>query len=165
MNYGSKTLESLADIRAACQHAVALAPLAYPPDLPSKPELLGAPDWYPFEHTPCALGEEIRQAFKRTSGLKHNSAVLESIADVVDTINLRRGRQSFVMALGFKAAAGLAQRIAAHLSDRDVAGQCVDTLLKMRAPGFAAEVALLRDDDQTWVRRLARKYIERYAAA
>jgi hypothetical protein len=69
------------------------------------------------------------------------------------------------MALAFKDAVTLAPRLAAHLRDRDVAGHCVDTLLKMGAPGFASEVERLLDDEQTWIRRLARRYIEHYAAA
>ena len=63
------TLEALADVRAACQRARALAPAAHPPDLPTKPELLGAPDWHPFEHAAWALGEDVRQALKRAPSL------------------------------------------------------------------------------------------------
>ena len=159
------TLEALADVRAACQRARARAPAAYPPDLPTKPELLGAPDWHPFEHAAWTLGEEVRQALKRAPSLKRDRSLLDSIADVVDTLNLRRGRQSFALALGFKGAAALAPRLAAHLSDRDIAGQCLHSLIKMGASGFASEVARLSDHEQAWIRRLARRYLDEYAAA
>ena len=49
--------------------------------------------------------------------------------------NLRRGRQSFIMLLGFKAAEPFAGEIAHDLRDRDVDGHVLDTPLKMRAPG------------------------------
>jgi hypothetical protein len=38
----------------------------------------------------------------------------------------------------------------------------VDTLLKMRAGGFADAVAPLVQSDKAWIRRLAKKYVERY---
>ena len=159
------TLETLADVRAACQRARALAPVTYPPDLPTKPALLGAPDWHPFEHAAWALGEEVRQAVKRAPSLKRDRSLLDSIADVVDTVNLRRGRQSFALALGFKSAVALAPRLPAHLSDGAIAGQCLHSLIKMGASGFASEVARLRDHEQTWIRRLVRRYLEQHAAA
>jgi hypothetical protein len=165
MTRSASTLEALADIRAACQKARALAPTDYPPDLPAKPELLGAPDWYPFEHTVWALGEDVRQALTRAPSLRRDVALLGSIAEVLDTVNLRRGRQSFAMALGFKGAAPLAPRLAEHLSDGDLRGHIVQALLKIGAPGFASAVAPLLNDKQTWIRRLARTYLARYGAA
>src|SRR5215471_1085433 len=40
--------------------------------------------------------------------------------------------------------------------------QVVDTLLKMRAGGFADAVAPLVQSDKAWIRRLAKKYVGRY---
>jgi hypothetical protein len=165
MSRSAATLEALADIRAACARAQALAPSAYPNDLPSKPDLRGEPDWYPFEHAAWALGEEVRQAFKRAPTLKRDALLLDSIAAVVDTVNLRRGRQSFAMALGFKSAAALAPRLAAHLGDLDVAGHVAHALLKMGATGFASEIRPLLQDKHAWIQRLARRYLAREAAA
>ena len=80
-------------------------------------------------------------------------------------LNLRRGRQSFVMALGFTGAAHLAPRVARFLADPDVDGQVIDTLLKMRAPGFVAAVRPLLTDTHAWIRNLAKKYVARYSPA
>jgi len=38
----------------------------------------------------------------------------------------------------------------------------VDTLLKMKATGFARDVAPLMGSDKAWIRKLAREYLERY---
>ncbi len=66
------------------------------------------------------------------------------------------------MALGFVAARRYAETLVPFLTDTDVDGQLVDTLIKMRAPGFKREVASLLHSDKTWIRRLAKKYVDRY---
>jgi hypothetical protein len=48
------------------------------------------------------------------------------------------------------------------LSDSDVDGQIVHTLLKMRATGHARVVATLLGSKEAWKLLLVRKYIERY---
>jgi hypothetical protein len=149
----------------SCRDALALAPQVYPSDLPPREELLGVPDWYPFEHQAWDIGESIRQSFQQVPRLKRDPAALESVMDVVDCVNLRRGRQSFVMALGFTAAAPLAPRIARFLADRDVDGQVIDTLLKMRVPAFVDAVRPLLTDKHAWIRNLATKYVARYSPA
>jgi hypothetical protein len=111
------------------------------------------------------MGERIRQSFKTHPKLKMDLAVIDAVVEVVECINLRRGRQSFVMALGFSAASPVAGRIARFLADADIDGQVLDTLLKMRASHFATEVAPLTDAKKAWVRNLAKKYMTRYAAA
>ncbi len=101
-------LRSEEDILAACERALALAPADYPPTLPTSPDLAGAPEWYPFEYDAWAIGEAVRQAFSRTPLLKKNRPVQKKVIEVTTCRNLRRGRQSFIMALGFVAARGLA---------------------------------------------------------
>lgn len=155
-------LESATDILAACDRALALAPLDYPPTLPGTPELRGAPAWYPFEHEAWAIGEAVRQVFVRHPRLKKQKDVLAKVLQIATCRNLRRGRQSFVMALGFVAARDQAAELAPLLADPDVDGQVVDTLLKMRAPGFASNVRPLLDSDKAWIRKLVGRYIERY---
>ena len=81
------------------------------------------------------MGEEVRQTFKKWPRLKRDPAAAESAMEVVECANLRRGRQSFVMAIGFTAAAHLAPRVARFLNDADIDGQVIDTLLKDEGPG------------------------------
>jgi hypothetical protein len=147
---------------AACQQALRLAPEEYPPTLPTAKELLGGPEWYSFEHEAWRIGETIRQGFVQNTGLKKKHAVLEKVLEVATCRNLRRGRQSFIMALGFVAAQQHAKALSPYLSDADVDGQVVYTLIKMKAPGFVAEVEPLLQSDKTWIRNLAKKYLSRY---
>jgi hypothetical protein len=122
----------------------------------------GAPEWHSFEHQAWPIGESIRRAIAQNPRLKKNESILAKLAEVATCRNLRRGRQSFVMALGFVAAQKYAQNLVPFLSDPDVDGQILDTLIKMKAPGFAQDVALLLNSERTWVRRLAKKYVDRY---
>ena len=66
------------------------------------------------------------------------------------------------MAIGFVDARQYAEALIPFLSDSDVDGQIIYTLLKMRASGHAHAVRGLLESEKTWIRRLARKYIERY---
>jgi hypothetical protein len=66
------------------------------------------------------------------------------------------------MAMGFVAAYQYASALVPFLSDSDVDGQVVHTLLKMRAGGYAEAVAPLLQSEKPWIRRLAKKYVERY---
>jgi hypothetical protein len=159
----SDQISSAQDIVDACDRALRLAPTTYPPTLPASSDLLGAPDWYPFERDAWPIGEDIRQAFIRDPKLKKNDIVMSRLVDVATCRNLRRGRQSFIMALGFVGAREHAARLAESLNDDDVAGQVLDTLLKMKAPGFSARVRPLLQARHAWIRRLAQRYVERYS--
>jgi hypothetical protein len=67
------------------------------------------------------------------------------------------------MALGFVSARDYAERLAVFLGDPDVDGQVLDTLIKMKASNYTREVNLLLHSDKTWIRRLAKKYLDRYS--
>jgi hypothetical protein len=155
-------LTSGEQIFAACEQALQLAPKEYPATLPASKELAGAPEWYSFEREAWPIGESIRRAFAKNPKLKRKDAVLARVVEVARCRNLRRGRQPFVMALGFVAARSYAETLVPLLSDPDIDGQVLFTLLKMKAPGFAREVALLLLSNKPWTRRLAKKYVERY---
>jgi hypothetical protein len=142
-----------------------MAPDIYPPDLPSRPELLGAPDWYSFEHAVWPIGEQLRNSFKTRPKLKLDLGGVGAVMDVIECNSLRRGRQSFVMAIGFTAAYPLATRLARFLDDKDIDGQVIAALLKMRVSDFVAEVSPLMKAEKTWIRNLAKKYVQRYSAA
>jgi len=67
------------------------------------------------------------------------------------------------MALGFVAAREFADTVAPFLSDPDVEGQVLDTLIKMKAPGYTQQAVSLLHSDKAWIRRLAKKYVDRYS--
>jgi hypothetical protein len=142
--------------------AIRLAPNEHLPELALSSELLNAPQWYPFELRAWEIGENIRSLLKANKKLRSNDELLSAIAAVIDCENLRRGRQSFFFSLEFVKAQKYAPRVATHLSDSDVRGHALKALLKMRVPGYSEVVRALLNDEQLWIRRLARKYIERY---
>jgi hypothetical protein len=151
------------EIIAACEDALRLAPTEYPPTLSPSKELFGAPDWYPFEHQAWRIGESITQALARDPRLRKREPILSKVAEVATCKNLRRGRQSFVVVLGFVSARHYAERLAAFLGDPDVDGQVLHTLIKMRASGYTREAELLLFSEKTWIRRLATRYLDRYS--
>jgi hypothetical protein len=156
---------SAAEIIEACEQGLGLAPIEYPPDLPAlnAPKALrGLPQWHSFEHEAWGIGERIRRAFVQNPKLKKNAAALEKVLEVAGCRNLRRGRQSFIMALGFVDAREHAKALSPFLRDPDVDGHVLYTLIKMRAPGFVPEVEPLLQSDKTWKRNLAKKYLSRY---
>jgi hypothetical protein len=133
----------------------------FPPD----PIAPGVPAWHKFENSTWAIGEVIRQSLKARPRLKKDPDVLHAILGVIQNRNLRRGRESFVMLLGFTGAAKYAPIVARFASDPDICGHVVDTLLKMRVPGYTMQIAKLTSHNRAWIRRLAQKYVERYADA
>jgi hypothetical protein len=162
MAMSSDVPASAEEIFAACETALSLAPALYPPTLPPFKESLGAPDWYSFEHEAWGIGESVRRSFVQNPKFKKNQDVLNRMLEVACCRNLRRGRQSFIMALGFVAARLYAKTLSSFLNDPDVDGHVVYTLIKMKAPGFISEVEPLLQSDKTWIRNLAKKYLSRY---
>lgn len=153
---------SAQEILEACESALRLAPVEYPPTLPPSKELFGAPGWYDFEYESWRIGESVRRAFVDNPKLKKNDALLRKVLEVATCRNLRRGRQSFIMALGFVAAQQHASTLSQFLNDPDVNGQAIYTLIKMKAPSFARNVEPLLGSEKTWIRNLAKKYLSRY---
>ena len=153
------------DIVAACRTVRNLAPVSFPADLPPTPLIPGVSAWQEFERATWGIGERIRQTLLVNPKFKKNPDLIQAVLEVIQDRNLRRGRESFVMLLGFTGAAKHAPLVASFASDPDIEGHVVDTLLRMRAPGFAREVSGLTNHQHAWIRRLARRYMERYPAA
>lgn len=126
--------------------------------------LAGAPEWYSFEHEAWAIGEEIRQWLSANLKLKEEKRIKEGIFTVIQNQNLRRGRESFVMLLGYKNAADMAERVAVYLDDDDISGHALDTLHKMKIYGYKEKASTLLTSEKTWVRNVAKKYIQKAVA-
>ncbi len=138
------------------------APLEFPKDLPTRKELLGNSDWYDFEIQTWNIGENIRQLFVVNPTLRKNKDILDKILEIIKTVNLRRGRQSFVLLLGFVGAKPLAPELVDFLEDKDIDGHILDTLLKMKAGEYTKQIKPLLNSNATWIKNLAKKYCERY---
>jgi hypothetical protein len=52
-------LKSEQEILAACEEVILLVPVEFPLTLPPSKELLGTPEWYPFELQAWTIGGSI----------------------------------------------------------------------------------------------------------
>jgi hypothetical protein len=158
-------LETPDEVVNACADAARLAPVDPPVNLAPDPITPGVPAWHRFESEAWAIGEKVRRSLSERPVLRRHAAVQRAILDAVNTPHLKRGRQAFVMALGFSAAAPHAAALVPLLADPDVHGHVIDTLLKMRVHSYDAAVRPLLDAEHAWIRRLARRYVVRSAVA
>lgn len=145
-----------------CHRAINMGPREVLANLPATAD--GVPQWHSFEHVIWQLGETIRQELAANTRLRRDPDVQECLLSVAETPALRRGRQPFVMILGFRAAASHAPRIAKLLADPDVNGQALDTLLKLRATGYDEQVRPLLNSPYLWVRRCAKRYLKAHGS-
>lgn len=146
-------------IEDGLHRAKAIIPTTLLPPLPTTPELRGEPQWYPFEHHVWTLGEEIRQFIGTMPRLRKDEALQFGILEVACDRRALRGRQSFILLLAHRAAAAHGAAIAGQLDDPGVAGHIINTLYLMRARGFMSQVWPFLEDEKTWVRREARRYL------
>ena len=130
-------------------------------DLPDSKVFPGVPQWHPYEHSLWARGEEIRKLILE-SGKKPNPEQLARICAICRNPYGGRGRQSFVLLLGKTGYASFAPMVAELLVDCDVEGQAVDTLYKMRVPGYVAQILPFTEHRHSWIRNIAKKYLEKY---
>ena len=142
--------------------AEALIPSEALPDLPFMPEAPDVHDYYRFELDLWDKGEEIRQLILE-SKKKPNIDQIKRICNICTNPFAKRGRQSFFMLLGKKCYAEYAPIIASFLSDDDIDGHVVDTLYKMGTPGYVAQIQPLTKHNRTWIRNIAKKYINKYS--
>lgn len=130
-----------------------LAPL--PPD----ESLGGVPGWREFEHLVWKIGEEIRQLLLTAPRLRANRELQIQFVEIVCDRRAHRGRQSFVMLLGYRSCEEHAKRLAEHLDDPFVDGHVIGTIYKMRAAGHSDSVRALLKDKMTWVCNEAKRYL------
>ena len=142
--------------------AESLIPNEALPDLPFLTEAPDVHDYYRFELDLWDKGEEIRQLISNNKK-KPNRIQIERICNICTNPFAKRGRQSFVMLLGRKCYAEYAPIIAPFLSDDDIDGHVVDTLYKMGTPDFVSQIKPLTKHKRTWIRNIAKKYVNKYS--
>lgn len=118
-------------------------------------------DWFRWEMDLWNLGEQIRQFC-----LHHNRSLSQDQAHAVLRIclnlNAGKGRQSFVLLLGKTKYSPLSEEVSSLLSDPDVQGHVINTLYKMKAPGYADRIRPFLRHPQTWIRKEAARYLRKY---
>ena len=144
--------------------AESLIPSEILPDLVYSGQGPNTHGWHPFEMEIWAIGEAVRQADRQSrKGLSPGQT--ERIIRICLDKRARRGRQSFVMLLGRRRYRDLADSIASVISDPDISGHVIDSLYRMGAGEHAAAVAPFAIHEMTWIRNIAKKYIQKYGAS
>lgn len=119
--------------------------------------------WHDFEHTVWNLGEEVRQIMKQYQALRKDEHLQQLVLDIVLNRNAKRGRQSFIMLLGYTFCAKYAPKLISQLDDEFVNGHIIYTLLRMRADGFVELVKPFTTHKKTWIRNYAIRYCDRHS--
>lgn len=130
-------------------------------DLPYMKQFHGIYEWHDFEHKIWNTGEKIRQLIS----VKHTAFNCDQINRILNICldkRARRGRQSFVMLLGKTKYCEYANALVPLLQDDDVNGHVIDTLYKMRANGYVALITPFLKHKQTWIRNIAKKYVQKF---
>ena len=132
--------------------------------MPDLPYITLAPDvheWHSFELALWNTGEKIRQLISQhKKPLTQNQ--LERILNICQDKRAARGRQSFVMLLGRKQYADFSHRLISLLNDEDINGHVIDTLYKMRAPGYSTVITPFLQHNRSWIRKTAERYMQRF---
>jgi hypothetical protein len=120
-------------------------------------------EWYAFEYEIWNIGEQISRLLSENKNYKLNEAQAKYIVEIATNPCAKGGRQSFVMLLGYKKYQCYADEIASQIEDPNISGHVIDTLLKMRVPGYAGIIKPFTTSKLTWIKNTAKKYIERYS--
>lgn len=152
-------LEQVEEIAAAAEEAI---PARLMPDLQPGKYSSDQPEFYRFEHEIWHLGERIRQLLLEKVSLRKDETLQKRFAAISTNRHAKRGRQSFIMLLGFKSCQKHSESIASQIDDPAVCGHVIDTLLKMKADSFVAEVKPFVNHEVAWIRKKARTYCERF---
>lgn len=116
--------------------------------------------WHNFEYELWGIGEVIRQIIHEEKK-DLNVEQADRICEICLNSKAKRGRQSFVMLLSKKRYFKYADRLVSLLKDVDVSGHILDALYKMKALQYQEEVKPLLSSEYTWIRKLAKRYIEK----
>lgn len=154
---------TIAEARAEIENLIVAAHGLIPDEmlemLPPEKDLLGAPGWRSFENQLWQTGERIRAVLLKYPRLRADGHVQSQILEIACDRRAHRGRQSFVMLLGFRCCRAHAGRLADHLDDACVDGHVIKALCMMRAPGYSSAIQPFATHEKTWIRNLAKKYL------
>ena len=121
----------------------------------------GGPVWRGYETKIWELGEVIRAILKKHKALRHR-AVTDAVSQVVGEGDFGKGRQSFALLLGDFGDESHRKVLGCALTDDEIAGHALKSILKLCLDGFESEVRQLYDRSRLgWIRSAAKRYLER----
>lgn len=139
-----------------------ITPKVLEPDLPMMEDFPDVPSWHDYEHEIWKIGEEIREILSKHKNLRKDDLINEKIVDFCMNKNAKRGRESFIMLLWFKHNQKYAEKLISLINDQYIYGHIIEGLNKMHVSGFDKEVLPFINDKIVWIRKQAKKYIEKY---
>lgn len=129
--------------------------------------LVLAPDgpiiWVNHENLAWSMGESIRQALRRHRKLRSDQTLWSAIEAIATDPAVGKGREPFVMLLGQYGGGDRAPILLQLLDDAQVVGHALYALRLLGAPGAERKARELENSRRTWIRKEARKYLEKVA--
>ena len=144
------------------EKAEKLTPKTFEKDLPNLKELPNVREMHHYEHKIWDLGEKIRQLIFEHKGLRKDKELNDRIMKFCLNKNSKRGRESFIMLLWYKHNQKYAEQLVGLINDKYVYGHIIEGLNKIQIEGYCKEVSPYKTDEFNWIRKQAKKYVEKY---
>lgn len=142
-----------------------LIPLTYEKDLPPTEKFPDIPEWHDYEQKIWMNGSQIEQILREHKSLRKDKSLLDSFLAIALNRNAKRGRQIFIMLLGYKHCAEYAPSLVEQIDDKFVNGHIIYVLNKMKVGQYVSLVIPYMADKTAWIRNEAKKYVNQYIAS
>lgn len=152
-----------AKILSLINETIDLCPLELEKDLKPIDEFPDVTDWHSFEDRIWEIGEEIRQIIHSKKSLRNDEEINNAILNICLNNRAKRGRQSFILLLGYKKLSHFAPKLIKIVDDKFVTGQVIDTICKMQVKGFEKEIEPFTRTKDQWIRKIALKYLKKFS--
>ena len=139
-----------------------LTPVQLEPDLEPIEGFPDVPNWHDYEHKIWAIGANIRTIMFSNKSLRKDKDINDLVIYFCSNKNAKRGRQSFVLLLGYKHLAVYAPKLIKLIDDEYIDGHVIDTIYLMQSEGYEKEIRPFATHKITWIRKTALKYLEKY---
>jgi len=120
------------------------------------------PNWHHYENKIWVIGENIRQIIFSKKSLRKDKEITDLILEFCLNKNSKRGKQPFVLLLGYKHLSDYAPKLIRIINDKYVDGHVIDTIYKMQAKGYEKDIQPFAKHKIFWIRKTALKYLEKY---
>ncbi|CAG0946073.1 hypothetical protein ANRL1_02733 [Anaerolineae bacterium] len=115
------------------------------------------------EYAIWEAGERLRQLLVQRRSWRGRSALLDAVAQLLGNASFGRGREPLLWVLGQFGREAYSSQLAPFLKDSELAGHALEGLLKGKISGFGAAVRPLLRHPLAWVRKDAKRYLERFS--
>lgn len=154
--------EAKKKIQSIVRRVEKMIPLTYVENLPpidtKNPDI---PQWHDFEDEIWIKGSNIDQILREHTSLRKDKSLLDSFLSIATNRNAKRGRQIFIILLGYKHCAEYAPFLIKQIDDPFVDGHIISTLNKMRAYQYTSLIMPFTTDKIAWIRNEAKRYVSR----